>query len=137
MIECDDCKYRLWPVWCHAAKTGSVRVCELIHGHGRTDYAELVDRLTLAPAASTSDQFADPNKMVPPPNPWRTAILAMRACPHHVRPACGCDGGDCARPDKAGPTNLARCAECLGTPLPDLRHPDPTDKALAEPIRTI
>lgn len=65
------------------------------------------------------NHFVDPDKMVEaPPNPWRVAILAMRACPHHVRPACGCAGGDCMREDRAGPTNLARCAECLGMPLP-------------------
>lgn len=136
MRYCDGCRHKGTGAACYASTRP--RLCELIHVHGRTDYAALVDRLTLAPAASTSDRLADPGNPIPPsPSPWRVAILAMRTCPHHVRPACGCDGGDCARPDKAGPTNLARCAECLGMPLPDLRHPDPTDKALAEPIRTI
>lgn len=81
---------------------------------GRVEFVAIVETKTLG-----TDHSVALNKMVEaPPNPWRVAILAMRACPHHVRPACGCDGGDCTREDRAGPTNLARCAECLGMPLP-------------------
>lgn len=105
--ECDDCEYRLWPVWCHAATTGHRRFCDLAHKLGRADYAEIVERETLG---------REPAKP-PPANPWLRASLAARECVHH-RAGCGCDGGRCVRPDKAGPTDFIRCAACLGIELP-------------------
>ena len=111
MTECDDCVFRLWPVWCHAAQTGHARYCDLIHKLGRKDYAVVVESKTLG---------TEPK---PPaaPSPWLAVVQARRDCPHFIR-GCGCDGGSCSREDKAGPTDLARCGECLGVELPGPKH---------------
>jgi len=123
--HCGSCKYDPQSIACYAATRP--RLCELIHVMGRTDYAEIVDQLTLEPPPpppvpdDLDFDFGQQSMTVDgesPPNPWQAARLARNACEHYARSCTGCDGGDCTRPDKAGPTDLAKCAACLGMPLP-------------------
>ncbi len=112
MRECDSCPWRLWPVRCYAARVGSVRLCQL--RRDRADYARIVEAKTLKPDVPP----APPSVPPPPPSPWLLARRAAVACPDRRGPSCGCGGWECAREGKAGPTDLARCAACLGIELP-------------------
>lgn len=87
-------------------------------------------RLVGPPSWLAPDHVADPGKMVldrfagsgepipPPPSPWLVARQAAAACPDRRGPSCGCEGWECVRGGKAGPTDLSRCAGCLGIELP-------------------
>jgi len=105
MIECDDCRYRLWPAWCHAAKTGSPRLCELIHRLGRADYAGLVDRLTTTP---------QPSPLVSPQRIPDRVVVAIETCDFR-RSSCGClsKPATCLQSSYPAVVGLADCLDCV------------------------
>jgi len=75
------------------------------------------------PGKMASDRFAGPDKPIQAvPSLWLRARAAVAACEHRAVPACGCSPAVCKRPDKTGPTDLVRCAACLGIDLPRSDH---------------
>jgi hypothetical protein len=94
--NCDRCRFGSGGAACYAS--ARPRLCVLIHDHGRTDYAALVESLTL-----NADPLAGPGKPIPAPPPERRDHLAWRA----LVLACDYRGAD------AEPCGCARLHYCL------------------------
>lgn len=120
--ECPACPFRLWPVQCHASRTGHRRYCDLLAA-GRTDYANLIERETL----KTQPKPEPPPRVISPQAlSARVLIRALadrRNCPSFTRdPGCGCTG-ECGREGRPLNPSAAECRACLWADNP-LHHRD-------------